>query len=423
MALAGACYLASAAACCVLAARHRDGFGDLFIYRSAGHAVLDGSPLYQLRFAWQLRFTYPPFAALVFIPLAWLPWPVVPPLVMAANAAALPLTLFLALRLPPVRSWLAGVAGRSPDPPRAGRLAGPELVTALTLALLAACAATWLEPVRTNLAYGQVNLLTTTLILTDLVLPDRSRFKGVAIGIAAGLKLTPAIFAVYLLLTRRYRAAVASAATAGLTMALAAVLLPGDSAAFWGGAFADPARIGRVGNVTNQSLRGALARFLHTGNVQAPWLIVAAVIGVAGLTTAVLAARRGDEASGFARCGVTGLLISPVSWSHHWVLAVPALLFGCAAAWRSRSVPALAALAAAAGAAWTGIIGRMPNAARSNAELHLNPLQLVAADAYVLAGLVAIAVFAGQELARARRRRSGFPAPAGEPVGRPAAPG
>jgi alpha-1,2-mannosyltransferase len=430
VALAGACYLASAVACCVLAARHHDGFGDLFIYRSAGRAVLGGAPLYQLRFAWNLPFTYPPFAAVVFVPLAWLPWPAVPPLVMAANAAALPLTLFLALRLPPARSWLAVMKAASParrearrPAGQAGRLGGPDLVTAVTVSLLAASAATWLEPVRTNLAYGQVNLLIAVLILTDLGLPDGSRFKGAAIGVAAGLKLTPAIFAVYLLLTRRYRAAATSAAAAGLTMALAAVLLPGDSAAFWDGVFADPARTGRVENAANQSLRGALARFLHTGNVHSPWLIVAAVIGVAGLATAALAGRRGDEASGFARCAVTGLLISPVSWSHHWVLAVPVLLLGCIAAWRNRSFPALAALAVAAGAGWTAVIWQVPIGARTHAELHLNPLQLLAADAYVLAGLVAIAVAAGQELAWARRHGPAVGAVAGEMAGRAAGPG
>ena len=384
MALAAAGFLACAVACCVLAARRHDPFGDLFIYRSAGRAVLGGARLYQLRFAWQLRFTYPPFAALSFVPLAWLPWTVVAALVMAANVAALPMTLWLALRLPPARSWLAG---------------WPRMLP-VALSLAVAAGAIWLEPVRTNLAYGQVNLLITVLILADLALPDSSRLKGAAIGIAAGIKLTPAIFAVYLLLTRRYRAAAVSAAAAALTVALGAVLLPGDSAAYWGSGLTSPARIGRVENTANQSLRGALARVLHTVSVQSPWLVAAVVVALAGMALAVLAGRRGDEASGFARCAITGLLISPVSWSHHWVLAVPALLLGCAWAWRTRSAPALTALVAVAAAAWAAIIWQVPNGGSGHPELHLHAVQLVAADAYVLAGLMVLAVAAAGELAR-----------------------
>jgi alpha-1,2-mannosyltransferase len=417
--LALAAYIASATVCCLLVARRHDAFGDLLIYRSGGQAVLNGARLYQLQFAWQLHFTYPPFAALVFVPLAWVPWAVVPPLVMALNVVALPLALWLALRLLP-----AARAARGPHDPVETESPAPHAWLAgwraVTLSLAASSAAIWLEPVRTNLVYGQVNLLLAVLVLADLALGDRFRAKGAAIGIAAGLKLTPAIFAVYLVLTRRYRAAAVSAAVSGLTVAAGWALLPADSAAFWGGAFADPARIGRVENAGNQSLRGALARLLHTLSVQPPWLAAAAVVGLGGMTLAVLAGRRGDEASGFGRCAVTGLLISPVSWSHHWVLAVPALMLAAAGAWRRRSIPALAALAllaAVAGAGWARVIWHVPNGGA--AGLHLNLLQFAAADVYLLAGLGALAVAAAQELSGVLSRPAGPRSAAADAVALP----
>jgi len=133
---AGAAYLASAAACCVLAARSKANFVDLHVYRMGGAAVLHGGHLYQLRFAW-LPFTYPPFAAVVFTTLAAIPWGVAAALLTGASAVTLPVTLHLALRLPRPR--------RAP--------------AAWPLALAAAAAVIWLEPIRTTLAYGQVDIL------------------------------------------------------------------------------------------------------------------------------------------------------------------------------------------------------------------------------------------------------------------------
>jgi alpha-1,2-mannosyltransferase len=376
--LAAACYAGSAAVCCVLASSGHAPFGDLRIYRSGGAAVGSGAPLYQLRFAWNLGFTYPPFAALAFTLLAAVPWAAVPPLVTGISVALLPLTLWLALRLP-----------RGPGVPPLGSR------RAARLALAAAAAAVWLEPVRTNLAYGQINLVLTALILYDLSRDDSARLKGAAIGLAAGLKLTPAIFAVYLAATRRYRAAAVAASAFCVTVAAGFAADPADSAAFWAGTFADPMRVGRIENAANQSLRGALARMLHTTSVTPLWLGAALTVGLAGMGVAVVAARRGDEGAGFSLCAVTALLVSPISWSHHWVLAVPALLLAAHSAWRGRTRLAIAARIAAAAAAaigWSGIIWQVPIGQGRHAELHLDARQLAYADAYVLAGLAVLAV-------------------------------
>ncbi len=378
--LTAACYALSAAVCCVLASSGHAPFGDLRIYRSGGAALSSGAPLYHLRFAWNLGFTYPPFAALVFAVLAAMPWPAAPPLVTGISVILLPVTLWLALRLP-----------RGGAAPRCGGRRTARL------ALAAAAAAVWLEPVRTNLAYGQINLLITALILYDLSRDDSARLKGAAIGLAAGLKLTPAIFAVYLVATRRYRAAAVCAAAFGVTVAAGFAAAPSDSLAFWAGTFANPARVGRIENAANQSLRGALARVLHTTNVEPLWLAAAVIVGLAGMGLAVAAARRGDERAGFSLCVVTALLVSPISWSHHWVLAVPALLLLGVSAWRRRSGWAIVAstgVAVLAAIGWSRIIWQVPIGQGRHAELHLNPVQLIYADAYVLAGLAVLAVAA-----------------------------
>jgi alpha-1,2-mannosyltransferase len=244
------------------------------------------------------------------------------------------------------------------------------------------------------------------LVLLDLAWIERTprgRSRGLAgalIGIAAGIKLTPAVFAVYLLATRRYRAAATAAAALAGTVAIAFALVPGDAARYWDLSFLDPGHVGRIQNVANQSLLGALARVLGTLSVGSVWLPVAATVGVAGIALAARAGRAGQAAQAFALCAVTSLLISPISWSHHWVLAVPALLVAVVAAarrWPSRSaVAGLTALAVVAVAGWAGIIWRVPLGGGHYAELNLTPVQLIAADAYVLAGLGVLMLAASQ---------------------------
>jgi len=394
--LAGA-YVLSAAGCCLATVTSRAAFGDLSIYTAGGAAVLHGVPLYQLRFAFGLRFTYPPFAALLFAPLDWLPVTAGRVLVTAATVLALPVTSYLALRLPSGPSCRWGILRRD---------------QAAQLALAFSAAAIWLEPERTNLKYGQVNVFLVVMVLADLAWIERDRDRGLGgalIGIAAGIKLTPALFAVYLLATRRYRAAATAGAAFAATVAVAFALVPGDAARYWGLSFLDPAHVGRIQNVANQSLLGALARVLHTLAVGPVWFPVAAAVGAAGILLAARAGRAGQAAQAFALCAVTSLLVSPISWSHHWVLAVPALLVALVAAarrWPGRSAAlGLAAVAAVAAAGWAGLIWRVPIGGGRYAELNLTPAQLVAADAYVLAGLGGLVLAASQASTSAFHRR------------------
>jgi alpha-1,2-mannosyltransferase len=378
-------------------------FLDLQVYRMGGQAVIHGTPLYSLR-VFGLLFTYPPFAAVLFAILAPLPFTLVAVAVAAASMIALPVIFYLALRLPPVASWLdQGAAWR--------------------LAFAAAAAAVWLEPVQSALGYGQVNLFLAAAVLYDLRLPGTSRWKGAAIGLAAGFKLTPAIFAIYYLATRRYRAAATSGVAFAVSVALGFAAIPRSSALYWSRLFASTARVGQLQDAANESLAGALARTLHTSHITEAWLPLAAAAGLAGLALAALAQRRGDEAAGYSLCALTGLLISPVSWTHHWVIAVPAVLLGAVAAYRARTTAA-GKLGLAAGAAlvvigWTRLVRQLPPTPR----LHLDGWQILISELYVLAALGALALAAWVAV-RARQAtttaRAG-PAPVGdEPVAVPA---
>ena len=363
----------SAAACCALAARSTAHFVDLRVYRMGGSAVLHGEHLYQLRLV-QLPFTYPPFAAVVFTILAAVPWTVAVTGLTAASAVALPTALYLVQRLPgPVRQ--------------------PDRATAWAVALAAATAAVWLEPASATLGYGQVDILLTAAVLYDLSLPDTARRKGVMIGLAAGLKLTPGIFVAYLLVTGRRRAAATATAVFAGTVAAGFVALPASSAWFWAGRFASPGHVSPIQDPQNESLAGALARTMQTAHVLPAWLPLAAVVAAAGLALAAAAARRGDEALGFGLCAVTGLLVSPISWIHHWVIAIPALLVaGLAAgrAYRAGNVPAAVlvtvAITAVAVIGWTGLAGETPR----SGWLALPAWVLVRSVSYVLIGLAVL---------------------------------
>jgi alpha-1,2-mannosyltransferase len=396
LAACAALYGVSVAALLLSHLGHGWGFVDLAVYRYGGEAVLHGAHLYDLRFPGALAFTYPPLSGVAFTALTRAPLSVLEPLLTAVNLLLLPLMLHLALRLRPPQ----------------------ESVTrerAMRVALLAAALALWFEPVWTTLRYGQIDLLIAVLILLDLSRADGSRWKGAGIGLAAGLKLTPAIFALYLLLTRRSRAAAMSASVFIATVALGFALVPGDSRAFWGGAFLDSGRVGRIENAANQSLRGAYARLLHSTSIEALWICTAVVVAAVGMTVAVLAGRRGDDARGVSACALTALLISPISWSHHWVLAIPALMLLAIEARRAGSRTAQAAVELAALAALTHVIWWVPVNHPRHSELHLGALQLFYSDAYVLLAALALAAMGASLVGgvRARAPASNAEAPAG----------
>jgi len=300
---------------------------DLWVYRDGVLAALDGRRVYEIGLGeLGLPFTYPPFGILALTPLA-----VAPPLV----TALLWFAVGVAALVDGCRSLQAW--GR-----RQGWRVRVGVPATAAVALLA-------EPVLSTLAFGQVNLVIMALVLRDVSgrgpLP-----RGVLIGLVAGVKLTPAAFVLYYAVTGRWPAVRNAVATAVGTVVLGAVLLPGPSAAFWlGGLFTDPARPGSPWYLTNQSLTGVLTRALGPDLGVHAALLAAVPVVLLAAVTARLAHRSGRGLLAFATVSFVPLLISPISWSHHWVfLLVPAYaaLFGPWAADRARRAFAVAVLAA-----------------------------------------------------------------------------
>ena len=289
-------------------------FLDINVYRWGGHAVLNSIPLYSGllsgddsgRFYPEMPFTYPPFSALLFTPLDL----VTPRLMEAAWLAFTIALLYLAVRM------CFRALGYRPDPVNAQ--------ISLCLALIAMS----MEPVRTTLWLGQINVLLLVLVLADhLAWKSGRRWAGVGAGLAAGIKLTPAFFWVYWLVSGRWRMAAASVGTFLGTVALGFAVIPTDAIRYWSGTLLDSQRIGQDSMLANQSLRGVMARVADVDMTPTwAWLIGVTVVAAVGLGVAVLAHRAGHSLLGLTLTGLTMTMVSPFSWGHHWVWFVPLLV-------------------------------------------------------------------------------------------------
>jgi alpha-1,2-mannosyltransferase len=310
------------------AVRHQ--FFDLRVYDGAVHYWVRGhGQIYDYLKPYSVYgFTYPPFGALTMVPMAFLPWGAVTALATAGTVLAALLLL----------AWLL-------DP-----LIARQGWTRWYVLGLAAVLAAVFEPLRETVLFGQVNLLLVALVAGDYrfaVLRGR-RFAGLGIGLAAAIKLTPAVFIGYLLLTRRWRAAAVASGTAALATFLATAVAPDASRVFWTEALWDTNRVGNLASVANQSLRGTAGRIDPVHTSTALWLVLVLATLAFWVWRCLRCARAGDELGGFALTAVVGCLVSPVTWVHHLVWLLPALLLlvdrGFAArGWRR---PALLAFAA-----------------------------------------------------------------------------
>ncbi|MET8998232.1 glycosyltransferase 87 family protein [Amycolatopsis sp. NPDC004169] len=289
---------------------------DLDVYRLGSTAVLHGQALYGTlpptgdgQF---LLFTYPPFAAILLTPLAVLPY----------WAACLALTLLTLGVLVLVLVAVLRAFGVRCDWPR------------VVLLLLAAEV---LEPVLRTLYAGQIDLLLLALVVLD-VLVDHPRLpRGLLIGLAAAIKLTPAVFLLYLLLRRDTRAAVTAVVTFLAATAVGFLLAGADSVRYWTSALWDTGRVGEPTYAGDQSLLGLLAR----AGVPVPartawWLPLVAVVLVLTVWGVRRALNAGEPAVALGLNAVGGLLVSPISWTHHWVWAVVVLLGWAELARRTR---------------------------------------------------------------------------------------
>jgi alpha-1,2-mannosyltransferase len=348
---------------------------DLDVYVRGAKAVMTGAPLYEPPTG-VLPFTYSPFAAGFFTPLHFL---------SSAGARWV-------FTLGSQASYLAAVG-----------VIGWRLRLSRRHLALVALAGMALEPFVRSMLLGQVNLYLMAAVVIDCLL-IRSSHRGWLVGLAAGIKVVPGVFVLYFMLQRDWRSVLRAAGGFIVTVAIGAVLAPQDSLRYWTGGLFGISHWGPVAVVDgkNQSLIGQLARISHNPS---PLMVTALVVSVSGLALGIAAARRqlriGDDVAALTAVAIAGLLASPLSWTHHWVWAVPAIMVLVS---RRQWVTAwLLALVFAVGSA------RGVTLQPSQESLSL--LQQMASATYVMAGTGLLVMWA---VGSARGGRTATPPPPNE---------
>jgi len=292
---------------------------DFDTYRDGARHLVGGLPLYAGRLVHDNLYTYPPFSTLVFVPLWWLPRGVGHYIWMGVNLVALVAIIALCWRI------LGYTVTR--------------LVVAASALMALGC--TFVEPVRSTLYYGQINLILLLLVLWDTSRGKHSRLKGIGVGVAAGIKLTPAYFVAYYMALRQWRPAAVSVATLAATVALGWIATASDSWKYWSATFYDDHRVAATPlHQANQSLRGMIGRIQGGLPPKGPggpmaatvpstwvWLVACAGVVIVSMTVVALLYRFGERLLAVTLAGLSSLVVSPFSWAHHWVWVVPLFVY------------------------------------------------------------------------------------------------
>ncbi|HEY5822575.1 MAG TPA: glycosyltransferase family 87 protein [Propionibacteriaceae bacterium] len=273
---------------------------DLEVYVYAVKDMLVGKDIFLTTTPfWKLYFIYPPIAAILMVPLAFGPyamWQVI-------WTAALVLAQQSVLRRCGVpRGWKLGLIG---------------VVVVLAV-----------EPIRTTLGYGQVNTLLMALVVADL-LPDRPGERrriprGTLIGLAAAIKLTPALFVVFALMIGRRRLAITAMVSFVVFTLIGALFLFKETVSFFGGLSGGDTRTASPLYTGNQSLLGVFFRLGDSSRTTT--LLGLGVAGIVALLGTIVAAywwKRGEKVFAVALVGLCTNLASPLSWTHHYVWILP----------------------------------------------------------------------------------------------------
>ncbi len=337
---------------------------DLGVYRDGALSAWRNTDLYSLRFAPSgLPFTYPPAAAVLLTPFALLP--VVPSQLIWTIGCIASVVAFAIIC---VRRYL------QPTPKYA------RVAVAVTIALALGC-----DPTRVGTLAGQINALLALVIVLDLNRMTGRLPQGVLIGLAAGVKLIPLFLIMYLLVTRRFKAAIVATITFGLVTAIGLMALPQISASYWDGYFWDSQRIGGIEYISNQSIHGVLIRTLGGySSSSVPWLVAAVVLTVASMWVCRRIWRQLPRAADAVAIGAM-LLVSPVSWSPHWILVLPIILVAFRLAWLMRSKILFGVASVTAACISIGFIWFVPH--NHEVEYRHAWWQVVIGNSYVLLGL------------------------------------
>ncbi|MFI5925199.1 glycosyltransferase 87 family protein [Micromonospora sp. NPDC051543] len=381
VALVWAVFVVVATVSCVLVSTRDDRLSDLHIYYGALSELHAGRPLYEYRAANGGPFTYPPFAALVLGPITLVGEGVLQGIWLVATCAAV--------------VAVAGMVGVALSADRSRR----PLVVAVAATVLMLSA-----PVQSNLRFGQVSIFVVLLALLDGMGVVPPRLRGVLVGVAAAIKLTPLLFVVYFLATGRYRDAGRAVATFVACAGLAALVLPGESWIYWTEAVRQTSRIGNLASLGNQSVHGMLLRVgVDEATLPVLWAALVAVIcGVALLRARQLAARaRPGHAAVLVGCATVAA--SPVSWTHHQVWPVLAAMLLVGASGVTQRV-AGAALLAAMVVSLGAVLG--PVSARPGVQFLFENARTVGTCLLCLVGFGGVAVAAARGSRRPAARRA-----------------
>ncbi len=283
-------------------------FVDLHVYVGGAGALDHRGTLYDYVYADQtpdfpLPFTYPPFAAVVFYPLHLIPFGILSFAWQLGTIAALYGVVRISQRLLP-----------GPD---SGRL----------IAMLWTAVGIWIEPLRSNFDYGQINVLLVLAVLYA-VYSTRWWLSGLLVGLAAGVKLTPAVSGLYFVGARRWAAAAFSAVVFFGTVAVSALVVGDQTRYYFTELLGDASRVGPIGTSFNQSWRGGISRILGHDAGYGP-LVLAAIAVTAVLAVLAWRAVGGatDRLGAIVIVQLFGLLLSPISWTHHWVWLIPLMIW------------------------------------------------------------------------------------------------
>ncbi|WP_123025375.1 mannosyltransferase [Mycolicibacterium stellerae] len=286
-------------------------FVDLHVYVGGAGTLDHPGTLYDYVYADQtpdfpLPFTYPPFAAVVFYPMHLLPFGLVALAWQLGIVAALYGVVRVSQRLLSVDDDFAK---------------GRRVAMAWTAVGI------WLEPLRSTFDYGQINVLLVLAVLYA-VYSTRWWLSGLLVGLAAGVKLTPAVSGLYFLGARRWGTVVFSAVVFFATVGVSALVVGDQTRYYFTELLGDASRVGPIGTSFNQSWRGGISRILGHDAGYGPVVVVAIAVTA---VLAVLAWRAlggaDDRLGAIVVVQLFGLLLSPISWTHHWVWVLPLMIW------------------------------------------------------------------------------------------------
>jgi alpha-1,2-mannosyltransferase len=289
---------------------------DLKEYYTAGQDALSGKNVY-ITPNTNFNFLYTPITAVFFSYLSLIPFTIGKFIFTGISILSLIVTVRISLGLVKAQSdsrrWML-----------------TWLITTLLF---------WTEPIQQTLNFGQINLLLMALIMVGFSHRMNGYWSGVFIGLATSIKLTPGIFIAYLFFTRRFLAGIISIAVFLSTVILGFLILPPDAILYWSGLFLNTNRVGDVMLVGDQSLNAMISRMAGSIDGAKPfWMFFIVLVGLIGLYISAKARKRHNELLGVVLCAFTGLLVSPFSWSHHWVWIAPLLVYLIYIALETKSV-------------------------------------------------------------------------------------